>query len=59
MSSEPGPSGELPGSTSDFGGNAEYGPIFSQSILIFGGGGTSHQRFENNRQILSTNPCRA
>ena len=52
-------SGEVPGSTSDFGGDAEWGSLFSQSILIFGGGGASHQRFENFRQILANVPCRA
>ena len=47
----------IPGSTNDFGQNAEYGTLLSQTILQFGDGAPVLTRYENFRQILSKNPC--
>jgi hypothetical protein len=49
----------IPGTTNNFGGNSvtEYGDKFAQAIP--GAGGMPLLRFENNRRILSSNPCRA
>ena len=48
----------LPGATTDFGRNAQYGTLLSSTYLAFGGGGATIQRFNNFRQIIS-NPCTA
>jgi hypothetical protein len=47
---------DLPGATTDFGRNAQYGTLLTSSYLIFGGGGASHQLINNFRQIIA-NPC--
>jgi hypothetical protein len=47
----------LPGAT-DFGRNAQYGSLLNTTYLSFGGGGTTIQRINNFRQIIS-NPCSA
>jgi len=47
----------LPGSTTDFGRNAQYGSLLSTTYLTFGGGGATDNRINNFRQILR-NPCR-
>jgi hypothetical protein len=47
---------DLPGATTDFGGNAQYGSLLSSTYLAFGGGGSTIQRINNFRQIIS-NPC--
>jgi hypothetical protein len=47
----------IPGSTNDFGQNAQYGPLLNANYILFGGGGTSVTRFNSFRHILSTNPC--
>ena len=47
----------LPGATTDFGRNAQYGPVLCSSYLIFGGRGAAHSLFNNFRQIIP-NPCR-
>jgi hypothetical protein len=49
---------ELPGSTTDFGRNAQYGSLLSTTYLAFGGGGATINRINNFRQILP-NPCRS
>ena len=49
---------DLPGATTDFGRNAQYGTLLSSTYLAFGGGGATIQRFNNFRQIIS-NPCPA
>jgi hypothetical protein len=49
---------DLPGATSDFGRNAQYGTLLSSTYLIFGRGGASHNLINNFRQILP-NPCPA
>jgi len=49
---------DLPGATTDFGRNAQYGAVLGTSYLIFGGGGTAHTLFNNFRQIMP-NPCPA
>ncbi len=48
----------LPGAT-DFGRNAQYGSLLSTTYLDFGGGGSTVQRINNFRQVLSPNPCPA
>jgi len=49
---------DLPGATTDFGRNAQYGSLLSSTYLAFGGGGATVQRINNFRQIMS-NPCPA
>jgi len=49
---------DLPGATTDFGRNAQYGSLLSLTYLAFGGGGATIQRFNDFRQIIS-NPCTA
>jgi hypothetical protein len=49
--------GNLPGSTTNFGANAQYGSLLKTTYLVFGGGGATHQLFNNFRSIMS-NPCR-
>jgi hypothetical protein len=46
----------IPGSKNDFGQNAEYGTLLKLSYT--GLGGTPFTRYEDFRQILSTNPCK-
>jgi hypothetical protein len=48
----------LPGATTNFGRNAQYGSLLSSTYLAFGGGGATIQRFNNFRQIIP-NPCTA
>lgn len=48
---------DLPGAN-NFGRNAQYGSLLSSTYLLFGGGGTTVNRFNNFRQIIS-NPCPA
>jgi hypothetical protein len=48
----------LPGATTNFGRNAQYGSLLPLTYLIFGGGGASHQLINNFRQIIP-NPCPA
>ncbi|HEY6469738.1 MAG TPA: hypothetical protein VI434_08205 [Candidatus Dormibacteraeota bacterium] len=47
----------IPGSTNDFGQNAQYGSLLNANYILFGGGGVSVTRFNVFRKILSTNPC--
>ena len=47
-----------PGTTTDFGKNAQYGSLLFSSYPIFGGGAASHQLTNNFRSVFS-NPCRA
>jgi len=49
--------GNLAGSTTNFGANAQYGSLLKTTYLIFGGGGATHRLFNNFRNIMS-NPCR-
>ncbi|HEY2306690.1 MAG TPA: hypothetical protein VGI05_12490 [Streptosporangiaceae bacterium] len=49
---------DLPGATTDFGRNTQYGSVLSSTYLIFGGGGAAHNLFNNFRQIIP-NPCPA
>ena len=49
---------DLPGETTDFGRNAQYGSLLFSNYLIFGGGGAFRTITNNFRQIL-TNPCPA
>jgi hypothetical protein len=49
----------LPETIDDFGGNStvEYGSLLPLTYLVFGGGGSTVQRFNDFRQVLSDNPC--
>jgi hypothetical protein len=49
---------DLPGATTDFGRNAQYGSVLSSTYLAFGGGGASTHFFNNFRQMMP-NPCPA
>jgi len=49
---------DLPGATTDFGRNAQYGALLQSTYLIFGGGGATHDLINNFRQIMP-NPCTA
>ncbi len=49
---------DLPGATTDFGRNSQYGPPLQSTYLKLGGGGTTRQFFNDFRQII-TNPCPA
>ena len=50
----------VPGQTAnDFGGVSQYGTLFAQTYLIFGGGGATHSVINNFQQNLGTNPCPA
>jgi hypothetical protein len=48
--------GKLPGATTDFGKNAQYGSLLTTTYLAFGGGGSTIDRINNFRQIVA-NPC--
>ncbi|HEX6351341.1 MAG TPA: hypothetical protein VF160_18350 [Candidatus Dormibacteraeota bacterium] len=51
---------DVPGHTvSDFGKNNQYGTLLPLNYLIFGGQGTAFHRFNDFRQVLSSNPCPA
>jgi hypothetical protein len=50
---------DTPATTNDFGKNNQYGPLLQLTYLAFGGGGTTLQRFNDFRQILDKNPCKA
>ena len=45
----------IPGSANDFGQNAQYGTLLNVTYTTTGGGPTT--RYNDFRQILSTNPC--
>ncbi len=45
----------IPGSSNDFGQNAQYGTLLNLTYTTTGGGPTT--RYNDFRQILSTNPC--
>jgi hypothetical protein len=47
---------DVPGATTDFGRNAQYGSLLGLTYLTFGGGGATTQRFNDFRQVIS-NPC--
>jgi hypothetical protein len=47
----------IPGSRNDFGQNAQYGTLLNVTYTDIGGGPTT--RYNDFRQILSTNPCPA
>jgi hypothetical protein len=50
---------ELPGSSTDFGRNAQYGSLLSTTYLAFGQRGATVNFINNFRRILDPNPCRA
>jgi hypothetical protein len=50
---------DLPGSSSNFGRNAQYGSLLTTTYLAFGGGGSTVNLINNFRQIHKPNPCRA
>jgi hypothetical protein len=47
----------IPGSTNDFHQNAQYGTLLNITYTNLGGGPTT--RYNDFRNILSTNPCPA
>jgi len=50
----------VPGLTAkDFGKTSQYGTLFPQNFLIFGGGGATHAVIDDFQQNLGTNPCPA
>jgi hypothetical protein len=49
---------DVPGASSDFGRNAQYGSLLSSTYLAFGGGGSTENLITNFRQIVP-NSCRA
>jgi len=51
---------DVPGLTAnDFGKVSQYGTLFPQTYLIFGGGGATHPVINDFQQNLGTNPCPA
>ena len=48
----------LPGTTTNFGGNPQYGSLLAQNYLRVGGGGATVVRYNDFRQIMP-NPCPA
>jgi len=49
---------DVPGLTAnDFGKNAEYGTLYPQTYLRFGGGGSTLTRYNDFQNALGTNPC--
>jgi hypothetical protein len=42
-----------------FGGVSQYGTLFPQEFLIFGGGGATHSVIDDFQNNLGTNPCPA
>jgi hypothetical protein len=51
---------KVPGQTAnDFGGVSQYGTLFPQEFLIFGGGGATHSVIDDFQNNLGTNPCPA
>jgi len=50
----------VPGQTAnDFGGVSQYGTLFPQTYLVFGGGGATHTLIDDFQNNLGTNPCPA
>jgi len=47
----------LPNSSNDFGQNAQYGTLLNITYTTIGGGPTT--RYNDFRQIFSSNPCKA
>jgi hypothetical protein len=48
---------DLPGASTDFGRNAQYGSLLSNPYIAFGGGGAS-VNFNNDFRQIIPNPCR-
>ena len=48
-----------PGTTTDFGQNAGYGDLLSQTYLAFGKQGATQQLINDFRNVFRTNPCPA
>ena len=49
---------DVPGHTvNDFGRNSQYGSLLSLRYLAFGGLGGTRTRYNDFRQVLSSNPC--
>jgi hypothetical protein len=47
----------IPNQISDFGRNKQYGSLYANNYLIFGGGGASISRYNDFQNILRSNPC--
>ena len=50
---------EMPNTTNDFGKNQGWGTLLSSTYLAFGGGGSTVQRINNFRNVMSSNRCPA
>jgi hypothetical protein len=51
---------DVPGQTAtDFGGVSQYGTLFPQQFLRFGGGGATVTRFDDYQFAFNNNPCPA
>ena len=50
---------EMPNTTNDFGKNQGWGTLLGSTYLAFGGGGSTVQRINNFRNVMSSNPCPA
>jgi hypothetical protein len=51
---------DIPGVTSnDFGKNSQYGPLLKLTYPVFGGHGAVFQRYNDFRNVMSSNPCLA
>ena len=51
---------DVPGLTAnDFGGVTQYGTLFPQTFLVFGGGGATHTVIDDYQNNLGRNPCPA
>jgi hypothetical protein len=47
----------IPGSLNDFGQNAQWGSLLQLSYTGFGGGGATIWRYNDFRNVMSSNPC--
>lgn len=51
---------DVPGLTAnDFGGVTQYGTLFPQTFLVFGGAGATHTVIDDYQNNLGRNPCPA
>jgi hypothetical protein len=49
----------IPGSLNDFGQNQQYGTLLNLTYTLVGGGGVPTTRYNDFRQIFSSNSCKA
>jgi hypothetical protein len=48
---------DLPTTTNDFGKTAQFGSLYLQTYLVFGGGGSTTTRYNGFQQALGSVPC--